>query len=269
MTANTIQFSGTIPASYDQYLGPVLFEPFAIDLALRLEARPGKRILELACGTGRLTAHLVSLAGYDQVTATDVNPDMLAYAARKIGSNPRLAWHRVDGVDLPYLDASFDTVICQFGWMFFSDKVQAVKEARRVLKPGGKLIFNVWNSLEENPWSRLADRLLQDYFPENPPAFFKTPFGYFDPEMIRRDLAEGGFSEFSLESLRFNGNPGQGELLAQGLVYGTPVSNELAGRNPEQFQAFYQQMLREQKRLFDSGERPATLQAWVVTAEKA
>src|SRR5438067_1269268 len=138
-------FEGTVPARYDQFLGPALFEPYALDLIERVQNKPMNKILEIACGTGRLTRHLISaLPEGDRLTATDLNSDMIEIAKRTVKDN-RISWQVVDAQNLPFADNSFDMIICQFGVMFFPDKVTAFKEAYRVLKPEGLFIFNTWD----------------------------------------------------------------------------------------------------------------------------
>jgi ubiquinone/menaquinone biosynthesis C-methylase UbiE len=137
-------FSGSIPSLYDKYLGPLIFEPYAQDLANRLSALNAERVLETAAGTGIVTRALErSLSPRGSIVATDLNQPMLDHAAERIPSS-RVSWQKADAQALPFPDGAFDAVICQFGVMFFPDRQKAYREARRVLKPGGHFIFNVW-----------------------------------------------------------------------------------------------------------------------------
>src|SRR5688500_16765869 len=148
---STPAFAGSIPEGYDRYLRPLLFEPYALDLAGRVPITPGMKVLELACGTGIVTRALLGvLPGDATIVATDVSGHMLGVAQQKISPDPRLAWQPADATTLPFDTGSFHAVICQFGLMFFPDKLRALREARRVLRPAGTLIFNVWDSLERN-----------------------------------------------------------------------------------------------------------------------
>src|SRR5438128_697292 len=140
--SSTTSFTGSIPSNYDQYLGPFLFEPYAIDLVKRLPHQGLKNVLEIACGTGRVTQHLVGeLADDGNLIATDLNPDMITLARQKV-SDGRIRWQAADAQQLPFGDNTFDAVVCQYGVMFFPDKPKAFAEAHRVLKNGGKFIFN-------------------------------------------------------------------------------------------------------------------------------
>ena len=141
MTTDAV-FAGSIPSVYDRYLGPVIFEPYAQDLANRLSTLNAERVLETAAGTGIVTRALVSsLAPNVSIVATDLNQPMLDHAAKAVSSSC-VSWQKADAQALPFPDGAFDAVVCQFGVMFFPDKQQAYREARRVLKPGGHFIFN-------------------------------------------------------------------------------------------------------------------------------
>jgi ubiquinone/menaquinone biosynthesis C-methylase UbiE len=129
------EFVGSIPTLYDQYLVPLIFEPYAVDLVQRLRARSLSRILEIAAGTGVVTRALASwLPEEVSIVASDLNQAMLDHAAA-LGTTRAVEWRQADAMELPFADAAFDAVVCQFGAMFFPDKARAFAEARRVLKP--------------------------------------------------------------------------------------------------------------------------------------
>jgi len=150
-------FSGSIASIYDDYLGPLIFEPYAQDLANRLSALRAERVLETAAGTGIVTHALLRvLSGGASVVATDLNQPMLDRAAERVASS-RVSWQKADAQSLPFPDGAFDAVVCQFGVMFFPDKQKAFREARRVLRPGGRFIFNVWDGIEHNEFADLVN----------------------------------------------------------------------------------------------------------------
>jgi ubiquinone/menaquinone biosynthesis C-methylase UbiE len=182
-------FTGSVPTIYDRCLGPLKFEPYARDLARRVAALEPRRILETAAGTGIVTAAIHYQLPDAEIVATDLNPDMLEVAAAKADA-PHLIFRKADAQRLPFPDASFDAIVCQFGVMFFPDRVGAYREARRVLRPEGRFMFNVWNRLDDNPVSAKAVAVLASLFPDDPPEFLqRTPFGYHDPAQIEADLA--------------------------------------------------------------------------------
>ena len=187
--ADVTAFTGKIPEHYERYLGPLLFEPFADDLVRRLSVHDDMRILEVACGTGIVTRRLVEkLAGRGSIVATDLNEAMYAHARTRLPRRGDATWRHADGTSLPFETKSFDVVICQFGLMFFSDKAAGAREAFRVLKPGGLYLFNVWDTLEQNPVPRLTHETVASFFPSDPPKFYavpKTSVGKFDKKVLR------------------------------------------------------------------------------------
>lgn len=225
-TTDTV-FAGSIPALYHQHLGPLLFEPYARDLAGRAAALRPRRILETAAGTGIVTEALLEQAPAAEIVATDLNQAMLDVAGARIGS-PRVEFRPADAQSLPFEDGSFDAIVCQFGVMFFPDRVGAYREARRVLAPGGRFLFNVWDSLEENPVSRTVAETVAGLFPEDPPSFLsRTPFGYHDKARIEADLRAAGFTEIDAETVRLRSAVASGRDAAIGLTHGSPLRAEI------------------------------------------
>ena len=220
-------FSGSIPALYDRCLGPMLFEPFALDMAERATALSPRCILETAAGTGIVTAALVRALPEAEIVATDLNQAMLDVAAARI-SSPKVRFEQADAQSLPFADGSFDTLICQFGVMFFPDRPAAYAEARRVLKRGGRVLFNAWNSLEENPVSAATAAAVAEEFPDAPPSFLnRVPFGYHDAARIEAELAAAGFDEIALEVVAKTSRIADPAEAATGLCHGTPLRAEI------------------------------------------
>jgi len=220
-----IDFTGSIPALYDEFLGPALFTAYADDLAARIGTRVKRgRLLETACGTGLVTRRLDrSLAPEVRIVATDLSAAMLGYAKTKTPASTRLEWRTADAAALPFPDASFDGLLNQFGWMFVPDKALAFREARRVLKPRGALVFNVWGTMDENPFSRIAHDTIASFFTSNPPTFYQVPFGYNDRATLERDLRDARFTGVTLESVKKDLRAESARGFARGLVEGNPV----------------------------------------------
>lgn len=217
-------FSGSVPANYDTYLGPVLFEPYALDVVERLKNEELKRVLELACGTGRVTRHLVPLLGKDgQLVATDLNADMMAIAQARVENN-KIQWQVADAQELPFESQSFDHVICQFGAMFFRDKQKAFEEVHRVLQNGGKFIFNVWDEMLYNPRSFILSKVMEEMFGEDAPDFMKKgPFSFFDKDEIRRVLQDAGFTAIEINVVEKISSYSSVEDFVTGTVDGSPL----------------------------------------------
>lgn len=220
-----IDFTGSIPAFYDEFLGPAIFLPYADDLTARIAARVKTGwLLETACGTGLVTRRLDrSLAPEVRIVATDLSEAMLGYARTKTPPSTRLEWRSADAAALPFPDASFDGVLNQFGWMFVPDKALAFREARRVLKSGGALVFNVWGTMEENPFSRIAHHTIASFFASNPPTFYQVPFGYNDRAVLTRHLGDARFTDVTLEAVKKDLRAESARGFARGLVEGNPV----------------------------------------------
>ena len=221
-------FAGSIPALYEQCLVQVLFVPYAADLVARAEALAPHTVLELAAGTGVVSHRLAVALPEARIVATDLNSAMLDVAALR-GSAPNLLFEPADAQSLPFPAQAFDLVLAQFGAMFFPDKPGAWREARRVLAPGGTLLFNVWDRVEANPGSYAVHRAVRDAVPDPKPEFIvRTPFGYHDEELIERDLRAAGFAEVEIARVARTSPSGSAAQLARGMCLGSPLGNELS-----------------------------------------
>jgi ubiquinone/menaquinone biosynthesis C-methylase UbiE len=233
MTTSDASFAGSVPALYERYLVPLLFTPYAEDLAKRLVDLPGGTLLEIAAGTGAVTRVLSrALDGRMKIIATDLNEGMLEVAR----AHPALAgvtFRQADAQRLSFEDHEFAAVVCQFGAMFFPDKVAAYREMRRVLVPGGRALFNVWGPLETNPLSLVVTKAVEALFPDDPPRFFeRTPFGHHDQAIILRDLRTAGFSDVRIDVVDTSATVASSAEAAEGLCKGTPLRNEIEARDP-------------------------------------
>lgn len=238
MTSDRV-FSGSIPALYDEYLVPLIFEACAEDLAGRVAAKASARVLETAAGTGALTRALaLRLPPDSTLVATDLNQPMLDYAATRQTADRRIVWQQADALDLPFDDHAFDTVVCQFGAMFFPDRVAGYREARRVLAPGGRFLFNVWDRIEENAFARAVTKALEGLYPENPPLFLaRTPHGHHDAGRICAELASAGFADVTVETFVRTSRGRSPRDVAVAYCQGTPLRNEIEARSPDGLEA--------------------------------
>ncbi len=225
------QFTASIPENYDHYLGPVLFEPYAKDLAERLRKSAPKRVLETACGTGIVTRFLLDSIPKDAtLTATDLNAAMVDYARSKVSEDPRLRWKVADMCALDFEDGEFDVVVCQFGVMFAPDKDAAFREARRVLGKGARCFFNVWDEIGKNKFARITNDTIRSFFPKDPPTFYQTPFGFYDRAVIKQKLESAGFSRIHETVVMKASESRNAREFARGLIEGNPVFNEIQSR---------------------------------------
>jgi ubiquinone/menaquinone biosynthesis C-methylase UbiE len=266
MGATDAAFAGSIPAIYEQYLGSLLFEPFAEDMAARLHDVAQGRILETAAGTGIVTRALVkALPPGVEIVATDLNQAMLDLAAQRLQA-PNVTLQQADAQNLPFEDTSFDAIICQFGVMFFPDKLTAYREALRVLKPGGRFVFNVWNSLDHNEVSRIVSDTAGKFFPDDPPRFIeRVPFGYFDPDRILGEVQQAGFENVDIEVVEKVTHPSPREP-AMGLCQGTPLRAEIEARAPERLEDITAKVAEALTARFGASAVENRMSALVVTA---
>jgi SAM-dependent methyltransferase len=261
-------FFGAVPEIYQRYMVPLFFRDFAIDLAERTARAAPERVLETAAGTGAVTRALAErLPPSASLTATDLAPPMLAQA-RALGAARPVEWRQADAARLPFPDAAFDAVVCQFGAMFFPDKPKAFAEARRVLRPGGVFLFNVWDSLARNPFPAVVLEALARVFPSDPPRFMeRIPHGYFDASAIRADLAAGGFAgEIRIETAAFAARADSAREPALALCQGTPMRNEIEARDPSRLGEATEAAARLLAERFGPGPVEAPMQALVVAA---
>jgi ubiquinone/menaquinone biosynthesis C-methylase UbiE len=231
MSEANARFLGTIPELYDRHLGPVIFEPYAADLARRVAAATAAPVLEIACGTGILTQQLrAHLSPTVRLVATDLNQPMIDYARSKLGALAPIDWRLADAAALPFPSASFGALACQFGLMFVPDKEAAFREARRVLVKDGLFAFKVWAGFEDNPFGRIAHETIGSFFSKNPPNFYQVPFGFHDPNVLRRFLDANDFGQVELEWVTLEARSPCAKSLAVGLVKGNPVSMAIQER---------------------------------------
>lgn len=233
MVATDKVFAGSIPKIYDRFLVPLIFESYAVDLATRLAGFDPREVLETAAGTGVLTRQIASrLPACAQIVATDLNQPMLSHAAARQSHDARIEWRQADALALPFEDAKFDVVACQFGVMFFPDKIQAFREACRVLRPGKPFLFSVWDRISENEFADVVTQSLAALFPHDPPCFLaRTPHGYHDVKRIREDLTAAGFKNISVDAVDHVSKASSHRDPAIGYCQGTPLRNEIEARD--------------------------------------
>jgi SAM-dependent methyltransferase len=227
-------FGGSIPEYYERFLVPFYFAPFAHDLVDRLHNAPNADVLELACGTGVVTQRLAAKLGGDgSISATDLNQGMIDTARKKMPSDHRIAWREADATNLPFGDGVFDAVVCQFGWMFFPDRARAAREAARVLRPGGQLLFNTWDSLKVNVVPAEVYYGIRECFSTNPPTFYDVPYGMFDPSEHERLVTDAGLGDVSIARVHLQGAKLDPLDAATGIIRGGPFVSEIEQRGAD------------------------------------
>lgn len=261
-------FSGSIPEIYERLMVPLIFEPYAADLAARLAKTGPRDVLETAAGTGVLTRAMASrLPAQVRIVATDLNQPMLDQAKAQLPSDARIEWRQADALALPFEDRHFDVVACQFGAMFFPDKVQAYREARRVLKSGGHFFFNVWDRISENDFADVVTQALAEIFPRDPPRFMaRTPHGYHDEKQIRAELEAAGFTDVSVEALDARSKAPSPREPAIAYCQGTPLRSEIEAREASGLEKATQHASDALARRFGTGAVDGRIRAFVISA---
>lgn len=262
-------FAGSIPALYDRLLVPLIFEPYATDLAARCARLRPRDVLELAAGTGAVTRHLAATLPDGAITATDLNQAMLDHAAA-VGTARPVTWRQADAMNLPFDDATFDVVAAQFGVMFFPDRAAAFVEARRVLQPGGTLLFNVWDDIAENAFAAIVTDALAPLFPNDPPRFLaRLPHGYHDRAVIARDLASGGFTAPArFETIAARSHADSARTVAVAMCQGTPLRNEIVARGADRLDEATEAATAALEARFGRGAVDAPIRAIVVSVAR-
>lgn len=268
MAATDHVFAGLIPEIYDRLLVPMIFDPYARDLAERVAALGPGAVLETAAGTGALTrAMAVLLPAEVRIVASDLNQPMLDRAAARMPGDDRVSWRQADALGLPFPEQSFDAVACQFGVMFFPDKVQGYKEARRVLKPGGAFLFNVWDRITENAFVHVVSEALARMFPDDPPTFMaRTPHGFYDVDVIGRDLAVAGFASSRVETVDHMAKAASPRDAAMAYCQGSPLRNDIEARGAARLEEATQIASDALAREFGNGPIEGRIRAHVITA---
>ena len=271
VSARSTRFDGSIPETYDQHLGPLLFEPFAADIADRVARLGPRKVLEIAAGTGIVSrAMMNTLPRETALTISDLNAPMLDYARQKSETSGRdVEWQQADAQKLPFPGQSFDAVVCQFGLMFFPDKRKGLREFYRVLEKRGSLVFSVWDSIDRNPVQSIAHSTIATFFEVDPPDFYQIPCGMGDLEEVRRLTEEAGFADIAIESASLTGTAESAHNAAVGLVRGNPVINTIKERGTADVDEIIGTLARILEDRFGARSLQVPLRAHVVSAVKS
>lgn len=268
MTVGDTAFTGSIPDIYQRYLVPLLFQPWADIIASRaMELRPN-RVVEMAAGTGVLTAAMIKACPQCEIVATDLNPTMLDVARRTAPLGAQVSFLAADACRLPFDSGSFDLGVSQFGMMFYPDRVRGFAEAARVLHPDGTYIAVVWGGLDENAVAEAVQHAMNKSFPADPPRFLaRTPYGYNDADRIFEDARAGGFERVSVERITLPHPRVTTESAAEGLIMGTPLLAAVEERGPDAVDRALAAAKAELVSVSDDeGRIAATMTALLITA---
>jgi ubiquinone/menaquinone biosynthesis C-methylase UbiE len=267
-SVNAQLFSGSIPANYDEYLGPMFFEPYAQDISKLISTADINAALEIGCGTGRVTRHLRNALAADvKLIASDISPDMLAVAKNKL-KNENIEWKIADAQKLPFDDNSVDLVVCYFGYMLVPDKGAAYSEAKRVLRKGGMFLMATWDKLEHNEASFVFRRRLKDHFGESLPELYKLPFSMHDSNLIIQSLKAAGFIDIQSEHVTKHSRAETAAKAAHGLVKGGSLYHEIMKRDPKLVDEIFSEVEKELTEKYGREPMIAPMSAIITIARK-
>jgi SAM-dependent methyltransferase len=266
---SSLIFGGSMPELYERYLVPLIFEPYADDLVVRLRALDVVSILEVAAGTGVVTRAMAAGLPASSITATDLSQPMIDFG-QSIGTSRPVAWQSADVMALPFDDASFDAVVCQFGVMFFPDRPAAFAEVARVLRPRGVFLFNVWDKIEQNEFAAVVAAAVGGLFVDDPPEFLaRTPYAYFDEAAIQADVAAGGFdTPARVEVLEARSRASSAEVPAIAFCQGTPLRNEVEVRDPSRLAEATAVAAAAIEDRFGSSDLDSKIRGYIISATK-
>jgi SAM-dependent methyltransferase len=266
-----VTFAGSVPEIYDRHLVPMIFDAYAADLTARLQRLDIDTLLEIAAGTGAVTrAMATGLPEAVTLVATDLSPAMVEHA-RMVGTARPVEWRVADVMELPFPDGGFDAVVCQFGAMFFPDRVHAYREIARVLRPGGTLLFNVWDRLEHNEFANVVAAAVSTLHPDDPPTFLeRIPHGYFLEDEIRSDLSAAGFEndDITIDEVTSRSRAATSDEVATAYCHGTPLRNFLEAHGAAHLDLATATTRAAISNTFGDTDLDAKISAFVVTASK-
>jgi SAM-dependent methyltransferase len=272
-----ISFNKSIPQNYEDYLTPFIFDPYAEDLVERIGSKTGatslKNVLELACGTGAVTKQLLTrLPSTTQLIATDLQPDMISTAKISVAkhhlSASNLTWDTVDMTNIPYEDNRFDLIVCQFGLMLVPEKLKALTEMHRVLRPGGRLLSSVWSDIQHNQIWDITGSVIESFIGTNPMLHDPGPFSMTDANIGLKGLKKAGFPDARVTTVDKTGKIATAAMAVKGITEGLPVWIAISQKDPS-LPAKVQSAL-EQELINRLGDHPlqSSLQALVFEANK-
>jgi len=252
---------------YDRDLGPVLFEHYGADTARRVAEQSPVDVLEIAAGTGIVTRHLRNLLPKEaRLTAIDISDSMMEVARSKFLPEEQVTFQNADATALPFADAVFDAVVCQFGIMFF-DRDKGFREVYRTLKPGGRYLFRVWDSERYNPFASLSFEVLKRYFPSDTPQFLFDPVSCHQIDPLKEQLIQIGFDPVVISVQRHVYDILDVTAFARALVY-TPVIFEIRDRGGVDPEEIVEELAEAFKKEFGSGPTRYPMQAILFETEK-
>jgi len=263
------KFTGRDAEYYDRYLGPIIFEPYGQYLASKIDSTNVKSVLELACGTGRVTRHIrKALPATVKLIASDISNDMLTIAQQEL-DHDGIEFRVEDIQSLSFPDNSFDLIICQFGMMFLPDKKKGFEEIYRVLKPGGMFMFFTWDDTLNMPLFKLMiNETIAPVFEDEDVTRFFVPFSMHDTGLLEQFLTDAGFSKAKAEKVELMSGAPSAEYVANAFLRKHMLGKEVAAKDPSLLEPLAQKMESRIAAQFGTSDLSFKLSAFLTTGVK-
>lgn len=251
----------------DRYFAPCSLSPFADDMARRLSRIRMGPLLEICADTGILTQAIASaMSAGLTIIATDPSADAIDHASIKPGM-ARIAWQLADPRALPFPDATFGIVTCHFGIATLTNRVQSIQEVRRVMKAGGRFVFNVPAHIRHNPVADCMQSAMNTLFPSDPPGFVAhTLHAYADNAAIDDDLTAAGFTDATYTTVELPCVAASARDIAVGYCLGTPLRSQIEARGPGEAEQVIRTAVAALEKRFGPGPIEAGMRAHIISA---
>ena len=237
------QVSGSAAQQYDRFVAS-WFAPWAADLVAAAGLQPGWSVLDVACGTGIVTRAAAPIIGREgEIVASDLNEGMLVEAQQHPVEGAPVQWRTADATDLPLATDEFDALFCQQGLQFVPDKAAAVREMRRVLRPGGVAAVSVWSGLDDNPYIAALAEGLDRHLSAAAGESMAAPCGFGDPDELRELFVAAGFAEVVVSSLRRDRDPTPAAEAIAGNLAALPIAEQVRAMSDTDRAAMLDDML--------------------------
>lgn len=236
---NGWSLAGAGPETYEEFQVPAVFEPLARLLLNRIGLEAGQSVLDVACGTGVVARKAAAIVGNSgRVVGVDFNGAMLEVAAKKIPPGfSNIEWQQADASNLPIQDATIDVAICQQGLQFFPDKVAALREMHRALKPDGRIWLAVWQSPEYSPVNHAQNQVLGRHLGPDAAKVSRAPFSLGDPDQLRLLMSAAEFRDIEIQESTITRHMAPPQISIPAQLTSIPLGPQIAALEEEKWSA--------------------------------
>jgi ubiquinone/menaquinone biosynthesis C-methylase UbiE len=236
--------AGAGPETYEKFQVPAIFEPLARLLLDRVALEVGAHVLDVACGTGVVARNVAAIVGErGKVIGVDFNQSMLDVAATTVPPGiSNIEWRQADASDLPIADATMDVAICQQGLQFFPDKLSALREMHRALKPGGSAWLAVWQSPEHSPVNHAQNEVLGRYLGPEAAKVSRAPFSLGDRDELHSLMRAANFQGIEIQEAVITRDMAPPHISIPAQLTSTPLGPKIAALDEDKRSAIVAEM---------------------------